>query len=445
MKTHLLIGLVLLVLCSCTKILVEVTKQFIEPPWENRAQGISCSNTASSHTFVKDELTFSPYHTLCVNIEMDASQFEIMRYETRFGPSIKDDNGALAMGAFFQYVLSCDVPFPKKYNWYQADVSIDGITLDNVGIRKKGFLGSVFSDAPSIKIQTDKFVNGQSFRETESITLGNNSQDPSRIIQSLRYKFIENVGYPGPRCNLANVTINGDALGVYSHIESIKEDFLQRAFGRNEGALFEGQVVDFIHKNIPRWDAKKEDMETYLDPIIKIADVLESSKDEKLLEDLSKLVNIEKFITFWALEFVLEHGDGYTTNRNNFFVYFDPNDQNRATFIPWGMNDTEFTRAETSFVSAELPRRLSRLPGILPKLEKEIGRIMDLHWNEEEMIELVRLLSIQVESAQLDPEYDAHIEFIMEWISNRRNRVEMVLNEGLDIGSEESTSGCLVN
>lgn len=444
MKTKYFIFLIsCLVLGACTKVVVGVAKQFVDIPWEKRAEGIRCPNSASQRTFEEGELSFNPYHMLCVNVEMDPVQFETMRFETRFGPSLQEDNGAAAMIAVFQYLLSCDTPFPKKYNWYNADLNVDGITIEKVGIRKKGFVGSILSKAPSIKIQTDKFLDGQVLNETKSITLGNNSQDPSRIIQTLRYHIIEKAGYPAPRCNLANVSINGEALGVYSHIESVKENLLIRAFNNSNGDLYEGQAVDFIRRTLPRWDAKTQSTSLTKDPIIRIADVLELESDTEFLQRFGDLVNIERFITFWALEFILEHGDGYTTNRNNFFVYFDPNDQGRATFIPWGMNDTEFTTEKTSYVASEIPRRLSRVPEVLEMLDLEIRRIMDTFWDEEALLDLTELLSLHVESAQLDPEYEFQITFIQDWINSRRANVASVLEAGLAIGNEESTSGCL--
>ena len=54
----------------------------------------------------------------------------------------------------------------------------DGVTLEDVGIRRKGFIGSLFSPSPSLKIKTNKYVEDQLLGDTERITLNNNPPVP---------------------------------------------------------------------------------------------------------------------------------------------------------------------------------------------------------------------------------------------------------------------------
>ena len=42
-----------------------------------------------------------------------------------------------------------------------ATVSVDGKVFKNAGVRKKGFVGSIDSRKPSLKVKLDKFVEGQ--------------------------------------------------------------------------------------------------------------------------------------------------------------------------------------------------------------------------------------------------------------------------------------------
>ena len=46
---------------------------------------------------------------------------------------------------------------------------------------------------------------------------------------------------------------------------------------------------------------------------------------------------MEKFIDMMALEALMVHWDSYAQNRNNYRIYYHPNDQ-RCTFIPHGMD-----------------------------------------------------------------------------------------------------------
>ena len=75
---------------------------------------------------------------------MDPHDFELLTKETRF-----DGTG----NSFEQIWPDCSQPWPSAYNWYQADIEIDGVSLSEVGIRKKGFVGSQFLAGASFENQ----------------------------------------------------------------------------------------------------------------------------------------------------------------------------------------------------------------------------------------------------------------------------------------------------
>ena len=115
----------------------------------------------------------------------------------------------------------------SPYDWFSSQVTIDGETFENVGIRKKGFFGSVDDDKPSLKIRFDKYVDDQEFLTADRLTLNNSIQDESYVRQCLTYELFRAAGLPASRCNFAQVTVNGDYLGVYVNVEGIKKPFRQ--------------------------------------------------------------------------------------------------------------------------------------------------------------------------------------------------------------------------
>ena len=123
---------------------------------------------------------------------------------------------------------------------------MDGETHSNVGVRKKGFIGSQSDTKPSLKLRFDKYVDDQSLGGViNRMTLNNSIQDPSMINTCLTYQIFAAAGSPSPRCNFATVTVNGKILGLYVHVEEIKEHFLTRHFSSAEGNQYEGTVSDF--------------------------------------------------------------------------------------------------------------------------------------------------------------------------------------------------------
>ena len=94
----------------------------------------------------------------------------------------------------------------RNYSWKRAaNVTVNGTVLENVGIRKKGFIGSVDSSKPGLKLKFDKYVEEQMVFGMERMALNNNVSDPSFIKQYLTYRLFREASIPAPRCNFARV------------------------------------------------------------------------------------------------------------------------------------------------------------------------------------------------------------------------------------------------
>ncbi len=139
------LSILTLLLFGCKKFVLEtIAKQIDEEFWEQRPPGVACTPAASNATIKNGELSYDRNHVFCIDITMNGKDFKTMRNESRFGPSILEKNGATALAVVFEHIGQCDVPFPSYYNWYTANVTIDGISIPNCGIRKKDLLDPYF-------------------------------------------------------------------------------------------------------------------------------------------------------------------------------------------------------------------------------------------------------------------------------------------------------------
>ena len=390
---------------------------------------LPCSPSVPDGVDPTDGVSFDADHMLCIKVTMDPHDFELLSQETRF-------DGA---GNSFEEIWSeCSQPWPSTYNWYRADIEIDGVSLSEVGIRKKGFVGSQFSPVPALKIKTDKYVKDQFLGDTERITLNNNGGILPRMAACLTYEVFAAAGYPAPLCNIANVMINGQPKGPYVHIEAIKKRFLRRAFGDNTGSLYEGTHTDFVEAWLPRWECKTSDTDTSYAPLLGVAQALQKPDDE-LVDALSSVLNINRYITFWALEVLVSHLDGYGADRNNFYVYFDPTDAARAVFIPWGADKTFMGDVRLDgYLTADLPRRLSRIPAMATRMENELKRLTNEVWDEGALLESIDRYSSQVKCTEQDDDYDTKVEALRTWVKSRADQVRKMLRAGLPVGMEKS-------
>ncbi|MDP6947320.1 MAG: CotH kinase family protein, partial [Myxococcota bacterium] len=139
---------------------------------------------------------------LDVHLELQAADWHALRLQTR--PLVDVLQGDCLDG-----------PPDEVFTWFEADVTVSGEQVQRVGVRKKGFLGSLSVDKPSLKIRFDKYVEGQELGTLTRLTLNNMVQDPSLVSACLGYSVMAQAGLPAPRCSFARVYVNGDDLGLY--------------------------------------------------------------------------------------------------------------------------------------------------------------------------------------------------------------------------------------
>jgi len=175
---------------------------------------------------------FPTNRVLDVQITLEPTDWDTIRFQSRdFADALPESR---------QYA-----PPDHPYTYVEARVSIDGVEFPQVGIRKKGFIGSQNSDRPSLKIKINHVNREAQIDGLTNLTFNNNQQDVSLISQFMGYGLFNAAGSPAPRCAYANLTVNGQNLGIYAHVERIHRPLLKRSFGNDQGILYEGTVVDF--------------------------------------------------------------------------------------------------------------------------------------------------------------------------------------------------------
>src|SRR5262249_53709556 len=97
----------------------------------------------------------------------------------------------------------------------------------------------------------------------------------------------------------------------------------------------------------------------------RIVDAIQAP-DGEVVDALNAAVDVEEFTTFWAMEVITDHWDGYANNLNNYYLYHDPS-SDKFQFIPWGVDALFTGRARTTrpmsvFACGSLPWRLYDVP-----------------------------------------------------------------------------------
>ena len=327
-------------------------------------------------------------------------------------------------------------PLTSPYTYFPATVTLDGNELGDIGVRKKGLLGSDSSTKPSLKLNLDWADSDVSYLGKDMLTLNNARQDPTYMDQCLGYGLFAAAGVPASRCNFAHVTVNGDDLGPYVQVESIRRDFLEDRFGDGSGNHYEGTLSDFRPGWVDTFESKenaedREDLDAVVDAL--------AANDDEVMTALGAVVDLDEFVSFWAVEVLVGHWDGHANATNNFHIYRDPA-TSRFSFIPWGIDalfdrDHPFGEPNPNSVTANaaLAQRLYRHPDGQALYLARMDELLDSVWDADDLnAEIDRMdgLIRPLLRSGKEQSFDEGSEIIRMFIEDREANIRAELDSG---------------
>jgi hypothetical protein len=378
--------------------------------------------TADAAVGDPSEAVFDPERLLVVEIDMLEADWDLLRFEHH--------DFLEAVGTDCQ-----DSPPPKPYNFYPASVTIDGEVVANVGVRKKGFLGSVTPIRPSLKVKFDEYDADQRWSGLRRLTLNNNNQDESQLNTCMTYHVFREAGSPAPRCNYARVILNGEDLGIFSNVEAIKRPMLRRWFEDDTGNLYEGVVSDFRDGWTDTFELKGDDPLPDRGDLDTVGPAL-ALPDDQVMDALDAVVDVDAYLTFWAAEVLVNHWDGYAGNTNNFFVYHDPT-SDTFRFIPWGPDATfgipnvfpPTDRPASVHAVPSIPRRVYNLTDGRAAYQARLQEVLDDAWDETALLaEVDRIEALIGDHVWQGADFEDGVSRVRDFITGRRAAIEAELN-----------------
>lgn len=209
---------------------------------------------------------------------------------------------------------------------------------DNVGLHIKGGSGSRRSidDRPSLTLRFNEFIPSQRFHDLRKIHLNNSVQDRSYMCENICSELFRKAGVPTPRVSYATVSINGLDKGLYVLKEGFTKDMLGIYFKNTGGNLYDGGFLREITDQLEN-DGGSGDNVTDWSDLKALAKAAQEPDAEKRWEKLNRVLGVDRFISYAALEVMTWDWDGYLKNRNNYRVYHDL-DTGKLIFFPHGMD-----------------------------------------------------------------------------------------------------------
>ena len=242
--------------------------------------------------------------------------------------------------------------------YYPADMTWNGITIRNVGIRSRG-RGSRSPHKPGLRVDFDRYTTAQRFIGLKSLVLDNVTQDPSGVRESVAMTHYARLGIAAPREIHTRLYVNNEYAGLYVIVESVDKEMLARVFGvigedtQNDGYLYEfkwsdewkfGYLGDALTEYKRRFEAttheSKSDEELYR-PIETLVRLANNTPVDRLTAELSPRLDIPSVIRFIAAQVFLAETDGFLGGFgiNNLYLYRLENSDVHV-FIAWDADNT---------------------------------------------------------------------------------------------------------
>jgi len=274
----------------------------------------------------------------------------------------------------------------QENTYYPADMTWNGVTVYNIGIRSRG-LGSRSSTKPGLRVDFDRYNNGQQFLGLKSFVLDNLTQDRTGIKETVAMRFFTRIGIRAPRETHARLYVNGAYAGLYGLVESVDKTMMGRVFGsigdnvQNDGYLFEynyvlGSPWRFTYEGSAlapykaRFDIKTN--ETHAEsviwgPIEELVRLVNDTSSTLFEQTVGPRLNLPDFVRYIAGQNFIAQNDGFNgyDGMNNFYLYRLEKSTSHV-FIAWD-EDIAFSQADYGITARlgenVLTRKTLELPG----------------------------------------------------------------------------------
>jgi spore coat protein CotH len=128
----------------------------------------------------------------------------------------------------------------KEY--IEADVTIDGVTYKDVGIKTKGNtslsqVAATDSDRYSLKINFDKYVDNQNCYGLDKLVLNNIFGDSTYLKEYMSYELFQYMEVSSSLHTFADIYVNDEHYGFYLALEDVDNSFLARNYGEDNSGI----------------------------------------------------------------------------------------------------------------------------------------------------------------------------------------------------------------
>jgi spore coat protein H len=305
-------------------------------------------------------------------------------------------------------------------SFYMLNSKMDTLLVNQVGIRLRGNT-SRYQQKKGFKIDFREFGGGKFFGY-KKFNLKPNVNDPTLVREPITLLLYREMNLPAARTHPVKVFMNEEYMGIYMNIEQLDDEFINMRFGHKGGYLYKcgyganlvnnGQVFDtyMFESEIN----KSTDTRAQLNNFVQ---VLNATSDANFQTEIEKVFNVERYLKQLAIEALLGHWDGYSYNKNNFYLYYNsvtalvefiPYDADNTWGIDWVDRDWG-TRNLNAWYKTDDPRPLTKrilnVPAYKEKYIQNLKLLVKHYFNEEYVYPIVNAFKELVDDAVASDTY----------------------------------------
>jgi spore coat protein CotH len=243
--------------------------------------------------------------------------------------------------------------------YYPADFTWQGQRVRNVAIRSRG-AGSRNPTKLGLRIDFNRYTQGQQFLGLTSLVLDNLWQDDAMLREVLAMALYRRLGQPAPREAFCRLYINNVYQGLYAVVEPIDALFTARTFGDPTGYLFEFKYLNPFYATYlgPALGAYRERFEpqthelapeaTLFDNLHNLFLEANGPDDAVWRARTGEYIDLAALMTYVGIEAFLAENDGFLgyAGMNNMYWYRRAGSRQHRV-LPWD-KDFGFTFLDSS-------------------------------------------------------------------------------------------------